>query len=624
MPCSPAVAGGPEWVKITSQNFEVLTTAGERAGRGVILRFEQVRSFFAQAAGLDTANGQPVRIVLFRSDKEFRPYQPNEVAEAYYMPGSACDYIIMRNSGEQASPVAVHEYTHLLARHFGGPKAVWFNEGLAELYSNMRPIGSQIAVGSPIESHRFVLVREKWIPLEQVVSAGHDSPLYNEKARAGVFYAESWALVHMLALDAQYRPGYNACVGELDRGSGAGDAFRKVYNKSLREVQKDLEAYVRGTQFRAALFNVKLPKNTDQPEVRPATALESGLVLADVLANQKSKFPQAQEALEGLASQYPQSWEAQQGLAYLNWHGGKIEPSIGHFRRASELGCTNPKMYYDYGLLLASRGTRDDAITALKRATALDPADRETHLNLGRLLVEDGKYGEALGEFQSVKTVKPDEAFRFFYAAAYAHFKLGQKAQARKTAEIGLKHAKNAEETAPLQRLLAALEERPPSVPEQSASEAGSAPARKELKRRPLEERVVAGRSAPKQAKSGPGVPERAAGGEDRPRLGRAAAEPDPESQKTEATAAAKTWPAIEGTLDAVDCMGKTARLQVFSGGRRLAFDITDAENVQLRNGTGAAIEFTCGRQNGKPIRIEYEPKPGGRIEGVVRAITLR
>ena len=72
------------WLRITSANFELFTTAGERGGRDLIRHFERVRSFFQQAFGLIPSGGNPVQIVAFRSQKEYEPYKLNEVATAYF------------------------------------------------------------------------------------------------------------------------------------------------------------------------------------------------------------------------------------------------------------------------------------------------------------------------------------------------------------------------------------------------------------------------------------------------------------------------------------------------------------------------------------------------------------
>src|SRR5579871_1491954 len=122
MAAAGAMAAGseaPRWLKITSPNFELFTTAGERSGRDMGRHFEQVRSFFMEAMGLGPKSGTPVRIVVFRSDKEFAPYAPNEVAWAFYLGTDDRDYIIMKSASSEYFPVAVHEYTHLLVKHTG-------------------------------------------------------------------------------------------------------------------------------------------------------------------------------------------------------------------------------------------------------------------------------------------------------------------------------------------------------------------------------------------------------------------------------------------------------------------------------------------------------------------------
>jgi hypothetical protein len=61
-----APAGQDPWIKLTSANFELYTTAGEGAGRTPIRHFEQVRSFFGQAFGESRPNAKPACIIVFR------------------------------------------------------------------------------------------------------------------------------------------------------------------------------------------------------------------------------------------------------------------------------------------------------------------------------------------------------------------------------------------------------------------------------------------------------------------------------------------------------------------------------------------------------------------------------
>src|SRR5689334_152873 len=99
-------AAAPDpWLKITSANFELYTTAPERAGRDLVRHFEQLRSFFTQAFGARLSAGRPARIIAFRNEKEYQPYRPSEFAAAFYQPGAAHDFIVMSSASSDHYPV---------------------------------------------------------------------------------------------------------------------------------------------------------------------------------------------------------------------------------------------------------------------------------------------------------------------------------------------------------------------------------------------------------------------------------------------------------------------------------------------------------------------------------------
>src|SRR5204863_8988570 len=131
--------------------------------------------------GAPPAKPIPVRLVAFGSAKEYEPYRLNEFAIAYYHETLDRDYIVMSRSGSETFPIAVHEYVHLLVRHSGMKLPPWLNEGLAELYSTLRPMGDKILVGELIPGRRQALLQEKWVRLTTILAADHNSLYYNEK-----------------------------------------------------------------------------------------------------------------------------------------------------------------------------------------------------------------------------------------------------------------------------------------------------------------------------------------------------------------------------------------------------------------------------------------------------------
>jgi len=70
-------AGDPQWVEVRSPNFSVITDAGDKRGRDVALRFEQMRSVFGALMTKANVNlSVPLQIVAFRNTKEMRQVAP--------------------------------------------------------------------------------------------------------------------------------------------------------------------------------------------------------------------------------------------------------------------------------------------------------------------------------------------------------------------------------------------------------------------------------------------------------------------------------------------------------------------------------------------------------------------
>src|SRR6185295_8600872 len=103
---TPAAAED-DWLKLTSPHFELYTTASEKKGAETIRYFEQVRAFFAQSAHKTPDATFPVRLVLFRSEKEYRPFRMNAGAVAYYLGGPDDDYVVIGDTASASYPVAV-------------------------------------------------------------------------------------------------------------------------------------------------------------------------------------------------------------------------------------------------------------------------------------------------------------------------------------------------------------------------------------------------------------------------------------------------------------------------------------------------------------------------------------
>jgi tetratricopeptide (TPR) repeat protein len=461
--CAPA-AGHDPWTKIDSANFELYTTAGERAGRDLARHFEQVRSFFLQAFGTGLPNAKPIRIVAFRNEKEYEPYRPSEFATAFFQPGDQHDFIIMSGASRDNYHVAVHEFTHLMVHQGGASYPVWLNEGLAELFSNLEPVGAKIKVGQDIPSRMISLRMEPWIPLATLLTVNRNSPIYNEKSKASMFYAESWELVHMLFLSPEYSPQLKAMSAAL-RQSDAATAFEAAYHKSIPQIEADLRQYLSGTTIKVFLFGVQLPKSVDAPEIAPGSALPARVALAELLTNYRGRVEDARDAYESLAKDFPQSAEVEEGWGQFSWRQRRFEEAAKHYARAVSLGAKDERLFLAYGRVLEYSNKATDAVQVLSNGAKLHPDSDEIHLELGSVLVRNGNFGAALAQLRGVKKVPPAQAYRFFYNQAFAEYRLGQTAEAKAHAAKARTFTHNPAELSALDRLERQLPEPPRELP---------------------------------------------------------------------------------------------------------------------------------------------------------------
>ena len=180
--------------------------------------------------------------------------------------------------------------------------------------------------------------RSSWIKLDELVAAGYDSPLYNEEKRAGTFYSESWALVQdVLTMDDGYRPKVQQFLAELgERGTAA--AFERAYGKSIAQVEKDLQGYIRTDRLNAAVVDLRWEKNLGPIQVQRGASLPARLALAELEAETAEKSDSGFAEFAKVAAEFPKSMEAQRDWAASLFRMGRMAESLPHFASAMELG----------------------------------------------------------------------------------------------------------------------------------------------------------------------------------------------------------------------------------------------------------------------------------------------
>ncbi len=579
-----------EWIKLQSANFELYTTSSEREARETLETFEQVRDFFMRIKPSSVTTRLPVTIVGFRNPKEYKPYAPNESAAAYYNGDEQRDCIVMSDLGSEHTHVAIHEYMHLLVRHSGLTMPVWLNEGFAEVYSTLRPLGGQILLGSVPSGHYLQLLHEKWLPLSALVNVQYDSPEYNEKNRIGMFYAESWLLTHMLAIDDGYREKFPDFVLAVSRMNSAETALSQTYGKSISQIDKEMQGYLRTGSLKGILFKTRFQKIQVDPG-RPATALEVDLTLAK-LTTLLRRYDEAVERYRRLAEAHRDNFEIEEALAHLYWRKGDLNGAREHFGRAVDLGATSWNTYWDYARLLGSvADAGEQRAKALFKTIELRPDLTEARLMLGQEMYRNRKWGQAFVVLREIKNIDSEHASQLFLMLAYAAMNLDRKDDARQYAADAKKHAGDPRQADEADRLLQYLEQAAAS---------------------PRVEHTESFASTKRIQPPGDNGP---------PRLQR---RPAPASTFSEVAPADPNYLNVKGRLKKFDCLGTLAKMHVSADNKVYVLLIRDATQVRIRSGSGASVTLACGPQD-TPITVDYLPKPDAaqKTIGDVYAIEL-
>jgi tetratricopeptide (TPR) repeat protein len=458
-----AGAADPRWIRLASPHFEIYSSAGVATARDILRQFEQVRSFFFQVAGgHDPRNAVPLRIVAFGSAKEYNAVRINEFASAFYQSTTDHDFIVMGPGTAATSATAIHEYVHLVVRHSDLHFPPWLNEGIAELYSTIQQRGDKVLVGSLVPGRQMALARERWVPLATLVAVDQGSPYYNEKDKAGSLYNEGWALTHMLALRDDYRPKFGELMAAIHGGSDTAEAFRKVYGKSVGEVERDLREYLGGARFQGVLVPARLENFNEKLEAEPVAPFDVKLTLARI-RNRPGRETETRPRFEELIAEGAKRPEPYAELGYLDWRAGRAKDAIPEFEKAYTLGARGSRFLWDYGRLAEREPAA--AIPALRDLLEQEPDRMEVRLELAEVQLHARLPEDALRTLAPVRQVTKADAPRLFRTAALAEWQAGHADRARSAAEKYRNTAATDVDRAQADRLLASMDHREPAPP---------------------------------------------------------------------------------------------------------------------------------------------------------------
>jgi hypothetical protein len=272
---APLAAESP-WLRLATSRFELYTNAGDKIGRETLVLFEQAHRAVTAGSGIATRATTPLRIFLFRSSGDFAPYRSTETALGYYLHGRSRDYVAIRYSGRSTSRIIFHEYVHAVLNPLRTNLPHWFEEGTAEFYSTTVTDGVRLYAGVPARDHLKTLGAVPLLAAETFLHAGRQAFLYSEREQAGVYYSQSWGLIHMLTMAPGYRERFPHFVALLNRKVPQEKAFALAFGKDPRSVLEDMSAYVRSGRLQSLALSAEPARfvRISKASVLPAEDME--------------------------------------------------------------------------------------------------------------------------------------------------------------------------------------------------------------------------------------------------------------------------------------------------------------------------------------------------------------
>ena len=306
------------WIEVRTANFHFFSNAGRLATRQVAVDLEQLRAVLAELTDYELQAPIPTFIFVFKGDRSFLPYKllyegrPATVS-GYFIGGEDANYIAINADARDASAIVFHEYVHYVANNNMWYLPVWFSEGLAQFYESFEVVGDTVYIGLPLVRHLVALRGGVPIPLEQLFAVDRHSELYNESDQKGMFYSQSWALVHYLLLGNEERRRQLGAYLELVRNGVPGnEAFSAAFSSDYEPLEKELRGYLRTLRFPSIQTTADFDLDKDY-EIRKMSYAEVLYRLGDLLANQLPVRPEQKRYFETAIGVDPRLWPADIG-----------------------------------------------------------------------------------------------------------------------------------------------------------------------------------------------------------------------------------------------------------------------------------------------------------------------
>lgn len=444
-----------KWITLRVDEFEIISNASPAATTEIAQDLVRMRAAVGQLTHLNVRSRLPTSVFIFANERSFAPYRelvfPRNSGNisGVFLGGENANFILLQAGSQNGvDRIIYHELTHYFVKNTIAGLPVWLNEGMAEYYSTFQTSGDDVHIGRPVAEHVMWLRNEQLIPLRELFAVDRDSSIYNEGSRQGVFYAESWALLHYLMLgNEERRAQFSKLISLLDARKPMQEAFETAFGVSYARMEGELRAYVRRRAFNYTKYSLGDMVITPVPKPEPMTYGAYVYALGHMLTHATpANAAIAEQFMTEALKANPANAAAHADMGRLHDIAGRTAEAEKAYQRAVQLGSTDPQIYLLYGSSIINRiaESDDDSISAddvlkarkqFERSAQLDPTLARAWAGIGATYAagsEDPAPGIAALE-KSLALAPGDQEAAFYLVQLYA--RSGRRAEATKLIE---------------------------------------------------------------------------------------------------------------------------------------------------------------------------------------------
>ncbi len=239
-----------KWIKVSSPNFEIYSRIGKTSTVDMLRHLEALRAVLLafNMAGADA--DFPTVMIALSNQKEYLQIVGEADFAGLFTAGLRQNHIVLRNvSGMAEANIVLHEYVHFLTNNTSSfTYPAWYMEGYAEFLGVAHISGKNIELFGYSEGRIRTLQSHDWLPPEKILTS-HDVRKLNDREQ-GLFYAQSWALVHFLSMgrrgvsDPNVRDGLESYARLRLEKEGEVAAFERAFQLDVANLNERLATYL--------------------------------------------------------------------------------------------------------------------------------------------------------------------------------------------------------------------------------------------------------------------------------------------------------------------------------------------------------------------------------------------